>query len=79
MATKCEWGMQAQQLIQLGEQQDELVVERNRLARDVNIAMETNESLEAQVAALEQQRDNMQDQLQTAAVLQVASSHHTAS
>ena len=65
--------------MRLDKQQDELEFvreARSRMASQVNTVLERSEHLEAQVAALEGQRDNMLHDLQKAAELQVASTHH---
>lgn len=74
MANKHVFGLQARQEIQLGQQQQELFAmngAQSRLASQVNMLLGDNEHLEAHVAALEVQRDNMLHELQTAAILQV--------
>ena len=66
--------MQAWQVNQLGKQQEELLATksgRSRLASQVDKVLAHNEHLEAHVAALEAQRDNMLHELQIAAALQV--------
>ena len=61
-------------MIQLGQQQEELLAvksARSRLGSQANKVLGDNEYLEAHVAALEAQRDNMLHELQSAAALQV--------
>lgn len=74
MANKHVYGIQAMQDIQLAKQQEELFATKgaqSRLASQLNKVLGENESLEAHVAALEVQRDNMLHELQAAALLQV--------
>ena len=74
MAHKHACGMQARQVIQLGKQQEELLGAKStqsRLARQVNKVLGDYQHLEAHVAAVEAQRDNMLHELQNAAALQV--------
>ena len=74
MAGKCACGMQARQLIQLGKQQEKLLVNKSAgsgLASQVNKVVGDDEHLQAHVAVLEAQHDSMLHELQNAAALQV--------
>lgn len=74
VANKHVCGLQARQEMQLGKQQEELFAmkgARSRLVSQINILLGDNEHLEAHVAALEGQRDNMLHELWSAAMLQV--------